>query len=69
MKIRSLAFEIPSTRVARCVPPAPGMIPSAVSGRPSFVTSKPIQVLNLSEIGHCWSGTNITRNAKVTSKA
>ena len=39
--MRSFAFATPSRRVSRCVPPAPGMIPSLVSGRPIFVTECP----------------------------
>src|SRR5258705_863437 len=34
----SFALDSPSSRVARCVPPAPGMMPSLVSGSPSLVT-------------------------------
>jgi hypothetical protein len=40
-KISSLALETPNSRVARCVPPAPGIIPSLTSGRPIFVTDCP----------------------------
>lgn len=36
---RSLALDKPSSRTARCVPPAPGMIPRRTSGRPILVTS------------------------------
>jgi hypothetical protein len=38
VKIKSLAFEGPNNLAALCVPPAPGMIPRLVSGRPIFVT-------------------------------
>lgn len=41
VKIKLLAFDKPSRRVSRCVPPAPGMIPSRVSGSPIFVTELP----------------------------
>lgn len=36
---RSLALDKPNSRTARCVPPAPGMIPRRTSGRPILVTS------------------------------
>ena len=41
--MRSFAFATPSRRVSRCVPPAPGMIPNLVSGRPIFVTECPYE--------------------------
>ena len=42
VKIKLLAFDSPSKRVSLWVPPAPGMIPSRVSGRPIFVTEFPV---------------------------
>ena len=41
VKMRSFALATPSSRVSRCVPPAPGMMPSLTSGRPIFVTECP----------------------------
>jgi len=41
VKMRSFAFDSPSKRTRRCVPPAPGMIPNFVSGRPIFVAPDP----------------------------
>lgn len=41
VKMRSFAFDSPSKRTRRCVPPAPGMIPNFVSGKPIFVTPDP----------------------------
>ena len=34
-----MAFALPTTRVRRCVPPAPGMTPSLISGWPNFALS------------------------------
>ena len=36
-RIIGSAFSMPTRRGSRCVPPAPGMIPSLISGRPSRV--------------------------------
>lgn len=41
VKMRSFAFDGPSKRTRRCVPPAPGMIPNFVSGKPIFVAPGP----------------------------
>jgi len=42
VKMRSFAFDTPSKRTRRCVPPAPGMIPNFVSGKPIFVAPDPV---------------------------
>ena len=36
----SLAFAGPTRRVSRCVPPAPGMMPSRISGWPILALSE-----------------------------
>ena len=36
----SIAFALPTARVRRCVPPAPGMIPRPVSGWPNCAVSE-----------------------------
>lgn len=41
VKMRLFAFDSPSKRTRRCVPPAPGMIPNFVSGKPIFVAPDP----------------------------
>mmetsp|Transcript_5278 Transcript_5278/g.13333 ORF Transcript_5278/g.13333 Transcript_5278/m.13333 type:complete len:237 (+) Transcript_5278:22-732(+) len=38
LKVRSHAREYPTTRLRRCVPPAPGMIPRRTSGRATFAS-------------------------------
>lgn len=43
VNMRSFAFASPKRRVRRCVPPAPGIIPSLTSGRPIFVTAWPVR--------------------------
>ena len=35
----SIASDLPTARVSRCVPPAPGMTPTPVSGCPNFALS------------------------------
>ena len=35
----SIAFALPTARVSRCVPPAPGMTPSLISGWPNLALS------------------------------
>ena len=35
----SIALALPTARVSRCVPPAPGMTPSVISGWPNFAVS------------------------------
>ena len=35
----SIAFDLPTKRVRRCVPPAPGMTPSLISGWPNLAVS------------------------------
>ena len=42
VKMRSFAFDSPNSRVARWVPPAPGMIPNRASGNPILVTVAPM---------------------------
>ena len=39
VRIRSIAFALPTARVSRCVPPMPGMTPSLISGWPNFALS------------------------------
>ena len=36
---RSIAFALPTARGRRCVPPAPGRMPSLISGWPNFAVS------------------------------
>ena len=36
---RSMALLLPTARGRRCVPPAPGMMPSLISGWPNFALS------------------------------
>ena len=36
---RSIALALPTARGSRCVPPAPGMMPSLISGWPNFALS------------------------------
>lgn len=38
VRIMSIAFCFPKTRVSRCVPPAPGIVPTANSGKPNFAS-------------------------------
>src|SRR5918997_864138 len=40
LRIMSIATALPTARVSRCVPPAPGMIPSDVSGWPKRAVSE-----------------------------
>ena len=40
LRITSIATALPTARVSRCVPPAPGMIPSVVSGWPNCAVSE-----------------------------
>ena len=35
----SIAFDLPTARVSRCVPPAPGITPRLISGWPNFAVS------------------------------
>jgi hypothetical protein len=35
----SIAFDLPTKRVSRWVPPAPGMVPRLISGWPNFAVS------------------------------
>ena len=35
----SIAFDLPTKRVRRCVPPMPGMTPSVISGWPNLAVS------------------------------
>ena len=35
----SIAFDLPTKRGRRCVPPAPGIVPSVISGWPNFALS------------------------------
>ncbi|MCY1378953.1 hypothetical protein D9M69_666270 [compost metagenome] len=35
----SMALDLPTARGRRCVPPAPGMMPSLISGWPNFALS------------------------------
>ena len=35
----SIALALPTKRVSRCVPPAPGMMPRLISGWPNFALS------------------------------
>ena len=53
VKIRSFAFAMPSKRVSRCVPPAPGIMPSFVSGSPILVTACPSRTPAFSTIHGC----------------
>jgi hypothetical protein len=39
VRISSIAFALPIARVSRCVPPAPGMTPSLISGWPNWASS------------------------------
>src|SRR5215467_2032917 len=39
VKIRSIAFALPTARASRCVPPMPGMTPSLISGWPNLAVS------------------------------
>ena len=42
VRIMSIAFALPTARGSRCVPPAPGMTPSLISGWPNFAVSAAI---------------------------
>ena len=35
----SIAFDLPTSRVSRCVPPAPGITPKLISGWPNLAES------------------------------
>ena len=39
VRTRSIALALPTARGRRCVPPAPGMMPSLISGWPNFALS------------------------------
>ena len=39
VRISSIALALPIARVSRCVPPAPGMTPSLISGWPNWASS------------------------------
>ena len=52
VKIRSLALLGPTRRVSRWVPPAPGMIPSRISGWPRVASSAAIRTSAHSASSH-----------------
>mmetsp|Transcript_64178 Transcript_64178/g.180646 ORF Transcript_64178/g.180646 Transcript_64178/m.180646 type:complete len:236 (+) Transcript_64178:327-1034(+) len=39
VRMRAMAFDLPTLRMRRCVPPAPGMTPSLISGWPKTALS------------------------------
>src|SRR5260221_596123 len=44
--IMRIAWNLPTARVRRCVPPAPGMMPTRTSGRPNFA---PVPAMMMSQ--------------------
>ena len=43
----SIALALPTKRVSRCVPPAPGMTPRVISGWPNFAVSAAMMVSHI----------------------
>ena len=52
VRIISIAFDLPTARVRRCVPPAPGMTPSLISGWPNFAVSAARMKSHIIAISH-----------------
>ena len=70
VKMRSFAFDSPSKRTRRCVPPAPGMIPNLVSGKPIFVAPDPAFVRQLQMVmRQCNSRADLQREGRKQGRA
>ena len=50
VKHMSMVFALPMERARRCVPPAPGRMPSVISGWPNFAVSAAITMSHIKAI-------------------